>query len=55
MPVLINEIEADIESATDISEDDSGLEDIMPLEQDEYEIVSTLDLLRQRRQRLSVD
>lgn len=55
MPILINEIHADIEPTLEADVDDAALDDVMALDQDENEIVAALEVLRQRQQRLSID
>jgi hypothetical protein len=55
MPVFINELTAEVEQVGSVSEEDHPVEETESLNEAEYELIQTLALIEQRRQRLSVD
>ena len=55
MPVVINEVVAEVEPPTRIEPDDAPLEETAPVAQSEFELMYRLAVIEERRQRLMVD
>lgn len=55
MPILINELEVEIEPADIPDAGQGGAAEATPLTADELEVVCLLDLIDERRARLTVD
>jgi hypothetical protein len=55
MPILINELELEIEPAGVLDSGQGGDAEVTPLTADEMEVVCLLDLIDERRARLTVD
>ena len=55
MPVMINEIEANIEDEQVATDEFLAMDELMISSEDEHELFAKMELLQQRRARLMVD
>ncbi len=55
MPIVINEVVAEVEPPPRNEYEDAPLEQTSPLAQSEFEVMSALAIIEERRERLTVD
>jgi len=55
MPILVNEFIAEVESSAAGETGDTPMQETIPLQKSEYDLLYDMEIIEERRQRLMVD